>query len=255
MARFEHDGVSLYYEVHGDGPWLVFAHGAGGNALSWWQQVPTFARRFRCVVYDQRGWGRSVCKDTPSPQAFASDLAALLDHLGVEHTALVGQSMGGWTTLGCTILRPAKVTHLVLTGTIAGLTDDAMMRDLSKFHAEHGGAGFDPHKALAPDFPTREPALTLLYDQISALNPLVGQEFLAALLSLRYADHSQKLGAKVLFIAGAQDQLFPLDIVRAAHAKVPQAQLAILPVAGHSGYFECAGEFNQRLMTFLASEG
>src|SRR5262245_19557871 len=114
MPRLELDGVSLYYEVHGEGPCIAFAHGAGGNALSWWQQVPAFAPRHRCIVFDQRGWGRSTTSTPPDPALFAGDLAALLDHLGVEKTALVGQSMGGWTVTGCAAARPERVTHLAL---------------------------------------------------------------------------------------------------------------------------------------------
>jgi len=251
MPRLELADVSLYYEVHGDGPWLVFAHGAGGNALSWWQQVAHFAARYRCVVYDQRGWGRSTTAAAPDPAVFATDLTALLDRLGVERAALVGQSMGGWTVAGCAAARPERVTHLALVGTLAGLTDDEMLAALAQFHAAGGGARFDPHLALAEDFPQREPALTLLYDQICGLNPPVGPEFLMKLVALRYAEQASRLRMPVTFIAGARDRLFPLDLVRAAHAKVAGAALEVLPEAGHSGYFECAGDFNRALARLL----
>jgi 3-oxoadipate enol-lactonase len=253
MARFERKDASLYYEVHGDGPWLVFAHGAGGNSLSWWQQVPVFAPRHRCVVYDQRGWGRSTGAGAPDPGFFADDLGALLDHLGIERTALVGQSMGGWTVLGCAAANPERVTHLALAGTLAGVTDDDLLARLMHFHSDHGGAGFDPHKALAPDFPRRQPALTLLYDQICGLNPLVGPEFLLRLMGLRYGDRVDRLKMPVRFIGGEHDQLFPPDFVRAARAGVPGAELVFLPAAGHSGYFECAADFNHALAEFLAA--
>ena len=49
MPKAQVNGIAVYYEVHGDGPAVVFAHGAGGNHLSWWQQVPVFARQYRCV--------------------------------------------------------------------------------------------------------------------------------------------------------------------------------------------------------------
>jgi len=251
MPRLERPGVSLYYEVHGEGPWLVFAHGAGGNALSWWQQVPAFALHRRCVVYDQRGWGRSDCKEIPDPADFATDLAALLDHLGVEKTALVGQSMGGWTVVGCTLLKPERVSHLVLAGTLGGLTDDGLLAGLMQFHADSGALGFDPHKALAPDFPVREPGLTYLYDAICAINQPVGAEFLRRLLALRYSQRSGELCLPIRFIAGEHDQLFPPEFVRAAHAHVPKADLVFLSEAGHSGYFECAGAFNDTLGRFL----
>jgi len=88
MAIAEVPGARIHYDTYGDGPWLVFAHGAGGNRLSWWQQVPWFARRFRCVVYDQPGWGASTRDGGADPARFAADLTALLDHLGIERAAL-----------------------------------------------------------------------------------------------------------------------------------------------------------------------
>src|SRR3990172_8664119 len=54
------NGIELYYKENGSGPALVFAHGAGGNHLSWWRQIPFFSRRFRCITFDHRAFGRSV---------------------------------------------------------------------------------------------------------------------------------------------------------------------------------------------------
>src|SRR2546427_11246970 len=60
MALLVKDGFRLYYEdTGGPGPTLLFLHGAGGNHLSWWQQVPVFAEEYRCVTMDQRGFGQS----------------------------------------------------------------------------------------------------------------------------------------------------------------------------------------------------
>ena len=79
MPRVESAGASLYYETHGSGPAVVLAHGAGGNAMVWWQQVPHFARRHTVVVFDHRGFFRSRCApEALDPGLFASDLAAIL---------------------------------------------------------------------------------------------------------------------------------------------------------------------------------
>ena len=59
MAFASINGIDLYYETHGKGPAVVFAHGAGGNHLSWWQQVPVFAEEYRCISVDHRGFGQS----------------------------------------------------------------------------------------------------------------------------------------------------------------------------------------------------
>src|SRR5438270_8622571 len=101
MPLAQVNGIELYYEIHGDGPGLVLAHGAGGNHLSWWQQVPVLSRHFRCVTFDHRGFGSS--RDVPGgpgAEAFIEDLRQLLDHLGIDRVALMAQSMGGWTSLG-----------------------------------------------------------------------------------------------------------------------------------------------------------
>jgi len=249
MAILRVNGASLYYEVHGRGPWLAFAHGAGGNHLSWWQQVPAFCERFQCVIYDQRGWGRSSCEGVPEPAAFADDLAALLDHVGATRAALVGQSMGGWTVLGCALRNPERVTHLLLTGTLAGLTDDAMLRGLIALHPP--GGAFDPHLALAPDFPARQPAATFLYDQIAGLNPPMEPAVLAALIAVRYSVTPEQLKLPILFLAGERDQLFPPDLVRQARAKLAGADLVFVPGAGHSVYFENPQVFNRALAGLL----
>jgi len=246
----------LYYEVHDTAaakrrPWLAFAHGAGGNHLSWWQQVPIFAPHFRCLTYDQRGWGRSVCDGVPDPNQFAADLLALLDHVGAQTAALVGQSMGGWTVLGCALQAPQRLTHLVLTGTLGGLTDDAILARLIALHDPR--QPFDGRRALAADYPQREPLRTFLYESIAGLNPPLAPEFLGALIALRYAP-PPSLRAPVCFIAGGRDQLFPPELVRMAHAKIAGAALTMVPDAGHSVYFETPDAFNHTLAKFLGVE-
>ncbi len=82
MATFSFGGTDLYYEVHGSGPAVVFAHGAGGSHLSWWQQVPAFRDRYTCVTIDHRGFGQSIdARPADERPRFDEDLAELIDHL------------------------------------------------------------------------------------------------------------------------------------------------------------------------------
>ena len=97
----------LYYEVTGSGPALVFAHGLGGNHLSWWQQVAHFAPHYTCVTFAHRGFAPSdPIAGGPDAADYAGDLAALIDHLKFADVRLVGQSMGGWTMLEYAIAIP-----------------------------------------------------------------------------------------------------------------------------------------------------
>src|SRR5262245_21403483 len=100
MPYVERLQASIYYETCGDGPALVFAHGAGANTRVWWQRVRAFARRNRVLTFDHRGFGRSRCEPgAETADHFGADLAAVLDHAGIDRAALVCQSMGGWTGL------------------------------------------------------------------------------------------------------------------------------------------------------------
>jgi 3-oxoadipate enol-lactonase len=252
VPLLEVPGALLYYEVHGEGPWLVFAHGAGGNHLTWWQQVPAFSDRFRCLVFAHRGWAQSPCPDGPDPARFAGDLTALLDHVGADRAALVGQSMGGWTVLGCALENPERVTGLILTSTLAGLTDDGMLARLLALHDPN--APFDSRRALAPDFPARDPDRTFLFTQIAGLNPPIAPDFLPKLMALRYPADPARLRMPILFLAGGRDQLFPIELQRQALAKLPKARLGVVEAAGHSIYFECPEAFNWLLGEFLEEE-
>ena len=79
----------LYYEVDGSGPFLVFAHGLGGNHLSWWQQVPHFRDRYTCVTFAHRGFAPSSAPPAgPDPTNYAGDLAALIEHLDAREVAV-----------------------------------------------------------------------------------------------------------------------------------------------------------------------
>ena len=90
MSSATINGIELHYQSYGEGETIVFAHGAGGNLLSWWQQVPFFSQRYRCVTFDHRGFGHSLdLPGGPGSGAFVEDLKGLLDHL---ETVLAGQN-------------------------------------------------------------------------------------------------------------------------------------------------------------------
>ena len=108
----------LYYEASGSGPVLVFAHGLGGNYLSWWQQVPHFRDRYTCVTFSHRGFAPSTAPaDGPDPADYVGDLAALVDHIGASDIRIVSQSMGGWCALEYAFAQPKRVAALVLAST------------------------------------------------------------------------------------------------------------------------------------------
>ena len=100
LGTIECGGCRIYYEVTGTGPPMIFAHGLGGNQMSWWQQVAHFARCYTCVTFAHRGFApSSPVPGGPDPSDYAGDLAELIDRLGLPDVRIVAQSMGGWTAV------------------------------------------------------------------------------------------------------------------------------------------------------------
>jgi pimeloyl-ACP methyl ester carboxylesterase len=256
MSHVESHGTQIHYDSHGAGPAVVFAHGMGGNSLSWWQQVPFFAAQgWRTIAFDHRGFHRSRCApDAFHPGRFRDDLAAILDAEGIERAALVCQSMGGWTGLPTAVHTPERVSALVLCGTPGGLDTEKVREARSRLTSRVSSEGVRGNAALAPDYPEREPAMAFLYDSIGALNPGLEPSALASFGAESARVEERELeGYRVptLVLAGARDQLFPLEVLRDVAARIPGAELVEFPGIGHSTYFESAERFNTLVLEFL----
>ena len=158
MPKAPINGIELYYESHGSGPAIIFAHGRGGNHMSWWQQVARFSGEFRCITFDHRGWGQSAAPyGSPLRENFAADIIALADYLELGETFLVAQSMGGFSCLEFALARPEQTLGLVLGDTTGGVVTPGVLAELSKTDPPDGvarslAAGFIA-EAARPDLP------------------------------------------------------------------------------------------------------
>ena len=258
MPTLTTNGADLYYETHGSGPAIVFAHGAGGNHLSWWQQVPYFQQRYTCVTFDHRGFGRSLdARPVEQRPRFDEDLAALIDHLQLADVRLVAQSMGGWTCLGYAVTHPERARALVMADTAGGLTSPELEQARASAQEKRGDLPL-LGGALSQSFRKRDPAGAFLYEQIFALNPPREQALGRGTPMNRLAvtaEQAAQLRLPVLFIEGADDVLIPPDVIRVAQGLIPGARLQMVADAGHSVYFERPDEFNRILDAFLSEVG
>jgi 3-oxoadipate enol-lactonase len=252
LARI--NGIELYYEIHGDGSPVVLAHGAGGSHLSWWQQIPQLSQNFRCVTFDHRGFGSSRdLPNGPGAEAFIDDLRQLLDHLGIERTALVAQSMGGWTSLGFASRYPDRVTALVLCDTTAGIDDARVAAEMKSLQATmQGSLAVVLQRAYSASFPQREPAKCFLYQQISGLNVNVPSNLLAKLSAMRHrVEPIIEKRVPTMLLVGEEDALTPAKTMELMAPRIPHARFVRVPSAGHSAYFERPEEFNRIVLEFL----
>jgi pimeloyl-ACP methyl ester carboxylesterase len=255
MAFMAKDGFRLYYEdTGGNAPTVLFLHGAGGNHLSWWQQVPVFAEEYRCISVDQRGFGQSPdVAGGPGPTALATDALALLDHLGITRAAVVAQSMGGWAAVGAAVQAPQRFWAIVLANTVGNLSNPAIAAVKQRLAA---AAPPRPpvlwHAALGPTFRKAEPVRTFLYAQVAGLNPSRPADF-SDQLSRLTTPVERYVAARVptMFLTSDEDGLIWPELSQAVHEHVPGSQLQRVAAAGHSTYFERPDVFNREVGAFL----
>jgi 3-oxoadipate enol-lactonase len=248
------NGIDLYFEVHGEGPALVLAHGGGGSHLSWWQQVPSLSKKYQVITFDHRSFGQSRdLPDGPGPRAFVQDLAALLDHLGIQKAAVAGQSMGGWTVCGFASAYPERTTALILCDTTGGVeTAEVAKAQAGIQERSKGTLAQVLVNAYSKHFPERNPSLCFLYQQISMLNIHVAPNLVSLLFGLKH-DVKPIIEHRIptLLLVGEEDVLTPPPAMASVAAQIPQARFVTVPQAGHSVYFERAEEFNRIISEFL----
>ena len=115
MPKAAVGGIELYYESYGAGPPLLLVPGLGGVGSYWRPQIDAFSKRYKVIVHDHRGTGRSTRSEMAySVDQMTSDLLNLMDGLGIERAHLVGHSTGGAIGQTMAIEHPDRIDRLVL---------------------------------------------------------------------------------------------------------------------------------------------
>jgi len=255
----ESEGEQIYFESWGSGETVVLSHGMGGNHAIWYQQVPVLAAHYRVVTWDQRGFGRSTdLTGNLGPEPSVVDLGRILDHLEIDSAHIVGQSMGGWGSLGFALAHPARTLSLVLADTIGGIFT-ATIRQTFLDYGRLIAASPPPdqlalglHPAVGAQLADEDLAKSFLYSQIGGLatppSPLVITELLTD------TDHTEGLDlldAPTLFIVGENDPIFPPALIEQASALIPGSEMSVVAESGHSPYFERPDQWNDLVLRFL----
>jgi 3-oxoadipate enol-lactonase len=270
----ESQGERIYFEVtvpvaapHGT---VVLGHGAGGTHAAWFQQVPFLAGAgWRVITWDTRGFGNSTfATGVLTTDAAVGDLGAVLDATDTATAHVVGQSMGGWWAAAFALAHPERVASLVLANTVGGLwTPDLVAHfgslaapdaapdatDTPTASAESAPAGLPlgRHSAIGPQLPERDLALAFLYQQLNTFHDPPMAAVIRALTGTRVAPRSvAALPFAKLWISATHDELFPARLIEPVAAEAG-ARFELIADAGHSPYFERAGEWNARLAVFL----
>ena len=272
MPRAQLGGISLYYEIEGEGPPVLFVHEFAGDYRAWAAQVAALRNRYRCIVYSARGYPGS---DAPadaraySQAQHVEDCNALIKALGLGPVHVVGLSMGGSVAVQMGVQHRQAVRSLVIAGCGSGAMPQHhrdFVADQAKLAAEFESAGSPAVAARYAERPVRR--------RVAEKNPQAGRAFVehmgshdaaAAALTIRgvqmrrpsILEDAAKLAhvaVPALVIVGDEDELCVEPSLFLART-LPNAGLAIYPRAGHTLNLEEPARFNADLAMFLdASE-
>jgi pimeloyl-ACP methyl ester carboxylesterase len=262
------DGVRLYYEEAGAGTPLIFVHEFAGDYRSFETQMRYFARRYRCIAYNARGYPPSDVPVEPERYAQArarDDIRAVLDGLAIARAHVVGVSMGAFATLHFGLVYPERASALVIAG--CGYGADPARREQFQQEAEAAAERFT---TLPPVDSANGYALGPTRVQLQNKDPRGWEEFRRMLaehsvhgsaLTLRgvqklrpslydLVDQLRRMTTPALIMAGDEDEPC-LEASVMLKRKIPTAGLAILPRTGHAMNLEEPALFNALVAEFF----
>ena len=239
------NGLDLYYEVHGSGKPVVLLHGGLGGIGMFTGQLPPLSERFQVIAVELEGHGHTALRERPmSFEQMADDIAALVQHLGLERADLVGYSLGGSVALQTASRHPERVRKLTLVS--AAYKSDGWYPEIragmNSMNAEVAksmvGSPMQVAYASVAPRPDDWPAL------VTRLGQLVGQEY-------DWTDAVRALKARTLLVFGDADSIRPAHAVAFFEllgggqkdagwdgSGMPASRLAILPATTHYNSFD-----------------
>lgn len=256
------DGTRIHYDVSGpsDGPPLLMVQGLGADSRGWLRQRRAMADRYRVIVFDNRGVGKSDVPDGPYDlEVMADDAVAVLDAAGVGSAHVMGASMGGIIAQILGVRYPERVRSLVLACT--GCQHLPWRRELlAEWEEVARTKGMRSLVDTAARWLMGPRSRFRFWPVISVLGPLglqVSPEAFSAQIDA-ILDLDDKLRfelasieASTLVLVGSQDILTPIGDSELIDDLIPNSEMVIITGAAHGFMVENAGRFNESVRAFL----
>jgi pimeloyl-ACP methyl ester carboxylesterase len=251
------NGLSIAYERVGEGPPLIFVHGAAGDSRSWRPQLEGLADEFTVVAWDEPGAGRS--SDLPAAFGFtdfADCLAALIEALSLGPAHVAGLSWGGTVVLELYRRHPGLVATLIMIDTYAGWKGSLPAEEV---RARIRGAR-EMLAAPAEDFDPTPPGLfagdppvqfvPLLAAMAADVRPATLSRELTLMAEADQRDLLPHIAVPTLLIWGELDARSPLSVARQFDVAIPDTELVVIEGAGHMSNLEQPERVNQAVRRF-----
>jgi 3-oxoadipate enol-lactonase len=263
MPEIIANGIQLYYELHGpeDADVLVLSNGILMSTASWAFQNPILSQNYQLLLYDCRGMWQSEHPPGPySMELHADDLAGLLDALDIESAHIGGTSYGAEISMLFALKYPGKTRSLIITSAVSEVDSEVKGMISQWIEAAQAKDSEQLFQAVVP--------LTFSDAWIQANPTLLEQareryklldmdaflELLSAFYNLRITNELDRISVPTLVVVGELDILKPRRFSEIIAREIPDAELAVIPRAGHAALWEKADEFNSLILGFLAEQ-
>lgn len=264
MPTAQVDGVRLHYLEVGTGePAVVLLHAFPLHAEQWGPQLACLSSNHRVIAPDLKGFGRS---DAPpdrhayTMESYASEVATLLEQLGVTRAVVGGLSMGGYVTFEFLRRYRDMAVGVVLADTraLADSREVLERRSSQQAQVERGetSALIDAllEGLLSSSTKHSRPELVAYVRSLMAATPPAG--IIGALEAMKRRPDStadlSSIDVPTLVLVGEEDALSPPDVVTDFQSQIGGSRLAVLPRAGHLSNLEAPDDFNAAVVDFLA---
>jgi 3-oxoadipate enol-lactonase len=258
--------VDIYYEIHGavadaKRPWIVFAHSLACNSAMWKQQAAEFAKRYRVLLFDTRGHGRSSAPETGYAfDDLVADTESLLTALGIDQPHFVGLSMGGMLAQAFALKHPGRLRSLIIADSVSQWPSGTALVFASRVElARQEGMQAVVEATLGrwftPPFHQSNPAEIAEIARQIATTPINGYAGCSASIpQVNFTSQLKSIDAPILVMVGSDDPATTVAMAHQIHSAAPGSALAIIDRASHLSNVEQPTAFNAAVHKFLDEE-
>lgn len=249
MSQLDRGNVTIHYEVYGSGPAILLSNGYSATTRMWQPNIEALSERFTLILWDMRGHGQSSSPNEDSAYSEAhttQDMAALLDHLGIESAVIGGLSLGGYMSLAFNLDYPERVNALLIIDTGPGFKNDSARAEWNKT-AIARAEDLESKGEAALDDSIRESTPSGSVDRIGLAR---AARHMLTQSSPRVIESLPKITKASLVLVGADDTPF-LAAADYMAKKISNAEKLVIPNAGHLSNIDQPELFNDGVLEFL----
>ncbi len=234
------NNVRIWYATYGQGEPVILLHGGLSSSNYWGNQIPALAKKYKVIVMDSRGHGRSTRNEQPySYDLMASDVIGLMDFLKIKKAAIVGWSDGGIIGLDIAIHHPERITKLfayAANSDPAGMRTDIDKSTVFNTYINRTAKEYEEISPTPKEFNTFRAQISKMWDT----QPSFTKEQL------------NSITVPTWIVNGDHDEFVKTENTYFMAAQIPNSGLLIEPWVSHFAFLQDPQQFNDDVLHFLA---